>query len=135
MPSHTHWTATLAHAQERLICYVAQDAGYTTEQIINSRLAGWNYAMLEYKLQKLEAALPNSDFNYQCRVLEEWRAAGYPTSQLPAAPPPPAPRPPPSVGRPLRELRLATKRRLRDAERDVLRPLLHALSMRGRRSR
>src|SRR5262249_40897334 len=60
---------TLAHAQERVICYVAQDAGYATEQIINSRLAGWNYAMLEYKLQKLQAALPVSDFNYHCHVL------------------------------------------------------------------
>ena len=65
----------LTHAQERLICYASQDAGYTTQQIISSHLAGWNYAMMEYKLQKLSATLPNPDFSYQCRLLEEWRGA------------------------------------------------------------
>jgi lipopolysaccharide biosynthesis protein len=56
---------TLAHAQERMICYTAQDSGYTIQQVINSHLAGWNYAMLEYKLQKLSAALPSSSFGQQ----------------------------------------------------------------------
>jgi lipopolysaccharide biosynthesis protein len=129
---------TLAHVQERLICYVAQDAGYTTQQIISSHLAGWNYAMLEYKLQKLSASLPNSDFSYQCRLLETWRSAGYPDSPLPAqspSPPLPLPSPPPSVTRSSYELRLAIKRSLRDLERSVLRPFFHALSLRVLRSR
>jgi lipopolysaccharide biosynthesis protein len=81
-----HVDGGLAHAQERLICYVAQDAGYTTQQIVSSHLAGWNYAMMEYKLQKLSAALPNGDFINQCLLLEGWRSAGYPTSSVPALP-------------------------------------------------
>jgi len=72
-----HVDGGLAHVMERLICYVAQDAGYATQQIINSHLAGWNYAMLEYKLQKLSAALPNANFNTLARFLEEWQKAGY----------------------------------------------------------
>ncbi|TCK42744.1 rhamnosyltransferase [Paraburkholderia sp. BL8N3] len=73
-----HVDGGLAHVLERLICYVAQDARYTTQQILSSHLAGWNYAVLEYKLQKLAAALPNSDFSRQSNALEQWKAAGYP---------------------------------------------------------
>jgi lipopolysaccharide biosynthesis protein len=69
---------TLGHALERIICYAAQDAGYITQQILSSGLAGRNYAMLEYKLQKISAALPNADFGYHCKMLEEWMQAGYP---------------------------------------------------------
>ena len=87
-PEPHHVDGGLAHVQERLICYVAQDAGYTTEQIINSRLASWNYAMMEYKLQKLLAKLPNPDFNYQYRMLEDWCAAGYPMPPVSALPSP-----------------------------------------------
>lgn len=74
-----HLDGGLAHVLERLICYVAQDARYTTQQILSSHLAGWNYAVLEYKLQKLAAALPNSDFDYQVHMLEQWKAEGYPS--------------------------------------------------------
>jgi len=73
-----HVDGGLAHVLERLICYTAQDARYTTEQILSSHLAGWNYAVLEYKLQKLAAALPNSDFSRQSNMLEQWKTAGYP---------------------------------------------------------
>jgi lipopolysaccharide biosynthesis protein len=126
-----HVDGGLAHAQERLICYVAQDAGYTTQQIISSHLAGWNYAMLEYKLQKLSATLPNPDFSSQCRLLEEWRGAGYPTT-----PPSPEPREPrPSVTRSLRDLRLSIKRHLHNLERETLRPFFHAVSLRSARSK
>jgi rhamnosyltransferase len=83
-----HVDGSLAHVQERLICYVAQDAGYTTEQIISSHLAGWNYAMMEYKLQKLLAKLPNWDFSDQDRMLQEWCAAGYPMSAVSVLPSP-----------------------------------------------
>ncbi len=148
-----HVDGGLAHAQERLICYVAQDAGYTTEQIISSHLAGWNYAMMEYKLQKLEAALPNPDFSYQCRLLEEWRSAGYPTSPRPAearpaepSPVEPSPAephlaeplrlpPPPSVMRSLGDLRLAIKLHLHSLERVVFRPFFHVVSLRTVRSK
>lgn len=68
---------SLGHALERLITYVAQDARYATQQIISSHLAGMNYAMLEYKLQRLSAALPNGEFNSQVHILDEWKRAGY----------------------------------------------------------
>ncbi len=60
-----HIDGGLAHALERIISYVAQDAHYTTQQILSSHQAGQNYAMLEYKLQRLQAALPLADFSYQ----------------------------------------------------------------------
>jgi len=69
---------SLSHALERIICYAAQDARFTTQQILSPRSAGWNYAMLEYKLQKLSASLPNPDFTHQCDVLESWKRSGYP---------------------------------------------------------
>lgn len=108
-----HVDGGLAHVQERLICYVAQDAGYTTQQIISSHLGGWNFAMMEYKLSKLQGALPNSDFSYQCHLLESWRAAGYPMTHnvAPVAEPEPPPPPPPSsIKRSLSELMLAAKK-------------------------
>jgi lipopolysaccharide biosynthesis protein len=129
-----HVDGGLAHVQERLICYVAQDAGYTTEQIMSSHLAGWNYAMMEYKLQKLSAALPNVGFIDQYRILEGWRAAGYPTSPVPAlAEPTAAPRP--SITRAPRDLRLEIKHHLHAFERDVLRPFFHFVSLRAARSK
>ena len=68
----------LGHVLERLICYIAQDAGYTTQQILSSHQAGWNYAVLEYKLQKLRAALPDARFIDQCQIVEGWKRNGYP---------------------------------------------------------
>jgi rhamnosyltransferase len=75
-----HVDGSIAHVLERLICYVAQDARYTTRQIISSHLAGWNYAMLEYKLQKFSAAIPNADFSSQVDVLEGWKRANFRTN-------------------------------------------------------
>ena len=34
--------------------------------------------MLEYKLQKLGASLPNADFNYQTHILASWKQSGFP---------------------------------------------------------
>jgi lipopolysaccharide biosynthesis protein len=79
-----HIDGGLAHVLERMICYVAQDAGYTTQQILSAHLAGRNFAMLEYKLQKFSAALPNADFIGQFYFLDHWRRLGYPTSATPA---------------------------------------------------
>jgi lipopolysaccharide biosynthesis protein len=78
-----HIDGSVAHVLERMICYVAQDAGYTTQQILSSHLAGRNFAMLEYKLQKFSAALPNADFTGQFDFLDHWRRLGYPTSTTP----------------------------------------------------
>jgi lipopolysaccharide biosynthesis protein len=77
-----HVDGGLAHVLERLICYVAQDARYTTQQILSSHLASWNFAMLEYKLQKLSAAIPNADFSSQAHFLEEWKQAGYRSTHI-----------------------------------------------------
>ena len=78
-----HIDGGLAHVLERMICYVAQDAGYTTQQILCTHLANRNFAMLEYKLQKFSAALPNADFTGQFYFLDHWRRLGYPTSAHP----------------------------------------------------
>jgi len=78
-----HIDGGLAHVLERMICYVAQDAGYTTQQILCAHLASRNFAMLEYKVQKFSAALPNADFTGQFYFLDHWRRLGYPTSTLP----------------------------------------------------
>jgi rhamnosyltransferase len=79
-----HIDGGLAHVLERMICYVAQDAGYSTQQILSAHLAGRNFAMLEYKLQKFSATLPNADFTGQFYFLDHWRRLGYPTSMTPA---------------------------------------------------
>ncbi|MFT9296405.1 MAG: rhamnan synthesis F family protein [Acetobacter orientalis] len=65
-----HVDSGLAHVQERLICYVAQDAGYATEQIVNAHIASWNYVMMEHKLQKLGSFLPLSSFSSQINTLK-----------------------------------------------------------------
>lgn len=73
---------SLGHALERIICYVAQDAGYATQQIVSSHQAAWTYAMLEYKLQKIASTLPFADFRDQVAFLEEWKRAGYRLSRM-----------------------------------------------------
>lgn len=72
-----HVDGGLAHVLERLICYAAQGEGYGTQQIISSHLAARNYAMLEYKLQRLSASLPNGDFSQQVQLLDAWKLTGY----------------------------------------------------------
>lgn len=98
---------SLGHALERLITYVAQDARYTTQQIVSSHLAATNYAMLEYKLQRLSAALPNGDFNYQAGILDEWKRARYRAVDMPHSA-----RQPLSLRQALGEFSLAIKRSL-----------------------
>ncbi|MDV2449658.1 rhamnan synthesis F family protein [Xanthomonas hortorum] len=118
-----HVDGSLAHVLERLMCYVAQDAGYTTQQIISSHLASWNFSMLEYKLQKFSAALPNADFTGQFNFLDHWKRTGYRIDAPPhpvAAPEPdviemgflpPVTLPsPPTISQALSTLALSTKR-------------------------
>ena len=98
---------SLGHALERLITYVAQDARYATQQIICSHLAGANYAMLEYKLQRLSASLPNGEFNSQVHILDEWKRAGYQAALMPDSA-----RQPLALGQAFSELGFAIKRSL-----------------------
>lgn len=117
-PEPHHVDGGLAHVLERLICYVAQDAGYATQQIINSRLAGWNFSMLEYKLQKFSAALPNADFTGQFNFLDHWKRTGYRIDSPHPAPVEPTviekgfspPAAPPTVKQSLGILTLSAKR-------------------------
>lgn len=98
---------TLGHALERLITYAAQDAQYTTQQILCRHLAEWNFAMLEYKLQKLTSALPNADFSAQADFLYAWKNAQYRSEAMPVIS-----RPAPPLSRAWRELRAACRRSL-----------------------
>ena len=66
-----HVDGGLAHTLERLIAYVAQDASYITQHIMSSRLAAWNYTMLELKLDRLQSKLPLSYLAYQIHFLSE----------------------------------------------------------------
>ncbi len=74
-----HVDGGLAHVLERLIAYVAQDAGYVTEQILSQKQAGHNYAVLEFKFEKLAAHFPGT-FLWQDQFLKKWAAAGWPIS-------------------------------------------------------
>ena len=113
-PEPHHVDGGLAHVLERVICYVAQEAGYTTQQVLCSHLASWNFGMLEYKLQRLSAALPNASFGYQCKMLADWKRAGYPTHR------PIQTKSRAAVGM-LRALRKRFKKTLRKARRYVFR--------------
>jgi lipopolysaccharide biosynthesis protein len=70
----------LPHALERLICYVAQDAGYLTQQIMVLHQAELQCTSLEFKLQHLCALLPDGSLRSQRDILLAWRGAGFPVS-------------------------------------------------------
>ncbi|MGB0412108.1 MAG: rhamnan synthesis F family protein [Pikeienuella sp.] len=54
-----HVDGGLAHVQERLIAYCAQQAGYRTLSVMTPDNAARNYAKLEYKMQLLASQLPH----------------------------------------------------------------------------
>lgn len=107
---------SLGHALERILTYVAQDARYTTEQILSSHLAEWNFCVLEYKLQKLTSALPNANFSAQADFLFAWKNANYQSAAMPLSA-----RPAPPLSQAVREFYSSCKRslafRLRPATR------------------
>ncbi|OKP70672.1 hypothetical protein BTE77_26355 [Ensifer adhaerens] len=72
-----HSDGGLAHVLERLIAYAAQDAGYTTQQILCQRQAETNYAMLEFKHAQLASHM-RWNFPWQNAMLAKWEASGYP---------------------------------------------------------
>lgn len=107
---------SIGHALERLITYAAQDAQYTTQQILCRHLAEWNFAMLEYKLQKLTSALPNADFSAQADFLYAWKNSQYRSDAMPAIS-----RPAPPLPRALGELLAACRRSLAHRSRALAR--------------
>jgi lipopolysaccharide biosynthesis protein len=65
-----HADGGLAHALERVMAYVAQDAGYTTEHVSGARSAAQGYVMLEHKIDLLTSALPtNSILSQRSMIL------------------------------------------------------------------
>jgi len=107
---------SIGHALERLITYAAQDAQYTTQQILCRHLAEWNFAMLEYKLQKLTSALPNADFSAQADFLYAWKNASYSSNVMPVIS-----RPAPPLSRAWREMLAACRRSLAHRSRLLVR--------------
>ena len=69
-----HFDGGLAHAQERLIGYCAQSAGYRVVSVMNPQSAARNYAKLEYKMQRLMSHLSSGNIVDQDRVLSRGRA-------------------------------------------------------------
>jgi lipopolysaccharide biosynthesis protein len=65
-----HVDGGLAHIQERLIAYVAQSAGYRTETVLATHMAGRYYAKLEYKLQLLASCFPNAMIANQVAIAQ-----------------------------------------------------------------
>ena len=71
---------TLSHGLERILAYVAHDAGYVAYNIMSSEMAELNYTKLEYKTQRLVGSLSNGDVPHQIRLLESARLFGFSNS-------------------------------------------------------
>ncbi len=66
-----HIDGGLAHAQERLIGYCVQDAGYRVVSVMSPSVAARNYAKLEYKFQALASQLGGGTIVDQHDMLRE----------------------------------------------------------------
>lgn len=79
-PEPNHIDGGLAHVQERLICYCAQQQGFRTLAVMSAGQAARNYLKLEYKHQILSSCLPVRDIRLQYRLAKRvnWqKAKGY----------------------------------------------------------
>lgn len=70
-----HVDGGLAHAQERLIGYCAQAAGYRVLSVMTPQSAARNYAKLEYKMQRLMSHLSSGNIVEQDLNLSRGRAS------------------------------------------------------------
>jgi lipopolysaccharide biosynthesis protein len=80
-----HIDGGLAHVQERLICYCAQDQGFRTLALMSSAQAARSYLKLEYKHQLLSSCFPVRDIRLQYQLASgaDWkRASGFYTRFL-----------------------------------------------------
>lgn len=68
-----HVDGGLAHIQERLIGYCAQDQGYRVMSIMTPKQAARGYARLEYKLQLLASYLPTGNIHDQRAQMQAQR--------------------------------------------------------------
>lgn len=69
---------TLAHAVERMFCYVAAGTGRYTGTVLGAGLGGLEYGFLEYKLQAVSARMPAfavDQVPYLERASATWRQA------------------------------------------------------------
>lgn len=64
-PEPHHTDGGLAHVQERLICYCAQQQGFRTLALMSSEQAARNYLKLEYKHQSLASHFPQHNIRDQ----------------------------------------------------------------------
>jgi rhamnosyltransferase len=72
-----HIDGGLAHVQERLLCYCAQQQGFRTLAVMSAGQAAKNYLKLEYKHQILSSCLPVRDIRLQYRLAKRvnWQKA------------------------------------------------------------
>lgn len=78
-----HIDGSLAHAMERVLAYVVQDARFVVWHAMTMDQASQNYTALEYKFQKIQAESPNHYIHGQIDLLQRWKAAGYPVLSAP----------------------------------------------------
>jgi len=79
-----HIDGGLAHVQERLLCYCAQQQGYRTLAVMSAAQAAKNYLKLEYKHQVLSSCLPVRDIRLQYKLARavNWKKAMHPYTRF-----------------------------------------------------
>ena len=77
-PEPHHIDGGLAHIQERLICYCAQQDKFRTLSVMNPTAAARNYVKLEYKHQLLASFYPSGDIRRIVKLAEDERRGRLP---------------------------------------------------------